>query len=224
MAEGFIARHQLWSPNSRTRRPHPPGDRGERAAAGPDRLVRPARHPAREDPGDPALPLRAAPGQGLPDRHPDLRHHQQPGGTAVRGLGAGRSADDRAAGRRPGTGPLTFRVLPWLTGTGWILSEMHYRSGERVPFDTRGVLKDQLGRLAEEGFEYVSGIEMEFYLTKLEDPMLSFETAATRRPRRGSARSGTVPVPDRVTRRRDRADPEHPARQPGRARTAAVHD
>ncbi|TQS42929.1 glutamine synthetase family protein [Cryptosporangium phraense] len=83
--------------------------------------------------------------------------------------------------------PLTFRMLPWLDGTGWILSEMHYRTGERVPFDTRGVLADQLGRLSAEGYEYVSGAELEFYLTRMEDPMLGFED------------SGYPPAPPRVT-------------------------
>nr|WP_269328804.1 glutamine synthetase family protein [Kineosporia babensis] len=83
--------------------------------------------------------------------------------------------------------PLTFKVLPWLEGTGWILSELHYRSGERVPFDTRGVLTEQLTRLGDEGFEYVSGIEMEFYLTRLVDPMLGFED------------SGYPPAPPKVT-------------------------
>ena len=71
--------------------------------------------------------------------------------------------------------PTTFKILPWVDGTGWILSDLYYRSGERVPFDTRGVLQNQLERLAGEGYQYVAGIEMEFYLTRLDDPKLSFE-------------------------------------------------
>jgi glutamine synthetase len=71
--------------------------------------------------------------------------------------------------------PTTFKILPWLDGTGWILSDLYYRSGERVPFDTRGVLQTQIDRLAEDGYQFVAGIEMEFYLTRLEDPKLSFE-------------------------------------------------
>lgn len=71
--------------------------------------------------------------------------------------------------------PTTFKILPWLDGTGWILSDLYYRSGERVPFDTRGILQTQIDRLAEDGYQYVAGIEMEFYLTRLEDPQLSFE-------------------------------------------------
>ncbi|RLV47833.1 glutamine synthetase [Nocardioides mangrovicus] len=83
--------------------------------------------------------------------------------------------------------PLTFRVLPWVDGTGWVLADLYYRSGERVPFDTRGVLQRQLELLAEDGYEFVSGIELEFYLTRLEDPRLSWED------------SGYPPEPPRVS-------------------------
>ncbi|MEV6349664.1 glutamine synthetase family protein [Actinoplanes sp. NPDC051851] len=105
-------------------------------------------------------------------------------------FGADALGDPRMTGLPDGVlvpDPLTFTVLPWLDRTGWILSELHYRSGERVPFDTRGVLTDQLTRLGQEGFEYVSGIEMEFYLTRLEDPMLGFEDC------------GYPPTPPKVT-------------------------
>jgi len=70
--------------------------------------------------------------------------------------------------------PTTFRVLPWADRTGWVLSEMYYRSGERVPFDTRGVLKTQLAKLEAEGFSFTTGAELEFYITRLVDPKLSF--------------------------------------------------
>lgn len=93
-------------------------------------------------------------------------------------FGASALGDPRMTGLPDGVlvpDPTTFKVLPWLDGTGWILSDLYFRSGERVPFDTRGILQDQVGRLATEGFEYVAGIEMEFYITRLEDAKLSFE-------------------------------------------------
>jgi glutamine synthetase len=68
--------------------------------------------------------------------------------------------------------PRTFRALPWVPRTGWILSDMYFQSGEPVPFDTRNVLRQVLAGLASDGFEYVSGLEVEFYITRLEDPML----------------------------------------------------
>lgn len=85
--------------------------------------------------------------------------------------------DDRLTGLPDGVlvpDPTTFRVLPWADRTGWVLAEMYYRNGERVPFDTRGVLQQQLARLGEEGFTYTTGAELEFYITRLVDPKLSF--------------------------------------------------
>lgn len=85
--------------------------------------------------------------------------------------------DDRLTGLPDGIlvpDPATFRVLPWVDRTGWILSDLYYRNGERVPFDTRGVLQRQLGNLADQGFTFTSGVELEFYITRLEDPSLSF--------------------------------------------------
>jgi glutamine synthetase len=70
--------------------------------------------------------------------------------------------------------PTTFRVLPWANKTGWVLAEMYYRNGERVPFDTRGVLQRQLSALEDEGFDFTTGAELEFYVTRLVDPKLSF--------------------------------------------------
>lgn len=70
--------------------------------------------------------------------------------------------------------PGTFRVLPWVDRTGWILADLYYRNGERVPFDTRGVLQRQLATLAEEGYTYTTGVELEFYITRLVDPKLGF--------------------------------------------------
>lgn len=65
--------------------------------------------------------------------------------------------------------PTTFRILPWAPRTGWVLAEMYLASGEPMPFDTRQVMKRQLRTLNEQGFDYVSGLEVEFYITKLED-------------------------------------------------------
>ncbi|MSR15767.1 MAG: glutamine synthetase [Gammaproteobacteria bacterium] len=68
--------------------------------------------------------------------------------------------------------PLTFRVLPWAERTGWILSEMHLNTGEPVPFDTRALFKRSLAKLHQRGLDWVGGLEVEFYICKLEDRML----------------------------------------------------
>jgi len=83
--------------------------------------------------------------------------------------------------------PTTFRALPWAPRTGWILSEMYLASGEPMPFDTRGVLKRQLQVLHDKGYDYICGLEVEFYITKLEDRRLLPEE------------SGWPPDPPRVS-------------------------
>lgn len=95
-------------------------------------------------------------------------------------FGADGFGDPRLTGLPDGVlvpDPSTFRLLPWLDRTGWILSNLHYRTGELVPFDTRGILATQLERLAADGYSFVAGIELEFYLTRLEDPRLAFESS-----------------------------------------------
>jgi glutamine synthetase len=83
--------------------------------------------------------------------------------------------------------PTTFTLLPWVERTGWILSDLYYRNGDRVPFDTRGVLQRQLAALEAEGFGYTTGVELEFYVTRMVDP------------RHGFADSGWPPAAPEVT-------------------------
>jgi glutamine synthetase len=71
--------------------------------------------------------------------------------------------------------PSTFRVLPWVDATGWILSDMYFSTGAPVPFSTRQIMRTQLERLREAGYEYVAGLEVEFYITRLVDPRLAPE-------------------------------------------------
>jgi glutamine synthetase len=71
--------------------------------------------------------------------------------------------------------PLTFKVLPWVADTGWILCDLHFQSGNIVPFCTRGILKKQLAELKTRGYGLKCGLEIEFYVTRLVDPMLQPE-------------------------------------------------
>ena len=74
--------------------------------------------------------------------------------------------------------PTTFKVLPW-TGneaapnTGWLLCDIYFTNGKKVPFSTRQVLHDALDRLAAAGFDFRAGLEIEFHLFKLENPRLT---------------------------------------------------
>ncbi len=47
--------------------------------------------------------------------------------------------------------PLTFRTVPWVERTGWILSDAYFQSGREHPFSTRGILRRQLGRARRPG-------------------------------------------------------------------------
>ncbi|MCP5202197.1 MAG: glutamine synthetase [Gammaproteobacteria bacterium] len=83
--------------------------------------------------------------------------------------------------------PGTFRVLPWAERSGWVLAEMYLADGTPCPFDSRQVLRRQLDALARRGLSFMAGLEVEFYITKLEDRMLE------------PAQAGYPPDPPRVS-------------------------
>jgi glutamine synthetase len=60
--------------------------------------------------------------------------------------------------------PTTFRVLPWADRTAWMLCDAYFANGQPVPMDGRGLLRRQLGLLDELGYDYVAGLEVEFYI------------------------------------------------------------
>ena len=73
--------------------------------------------------------------------------------------------------------PSTFQVLPWAHKTGWLLSDIYFPDGRPIPFSSRFLLKNALNSLGEEGFNYLSGIEIEFHLFRINDPKLTFENS-----------------------------------------------
>jgi len=73
--------------------------------------------------------------------------------------------------------PSSFRVLPWVPGTGWLLCDLHFADGRPVPFATRHLYRSVLDRLARRGFDFVAGLEVEFHIFRLEDAKLSPEHA-----------------------------------------------
>ena len=60
--------------------------------------------------------------------------------------------------------PTTFRVLPWAPRTGWVLCDLRFPDGSPVPFCGRGLLREQLNRLAAAGFAMTVGVELEFHV------------------------------------------------------------
>jgi glutamine synthetase len=73
--------------------------------------------------------------------------------------------------------PTTFRVLPWASKTGWVLCDLYFANGRPVPFATRGLYRSVLQRLAERGYDYMAGLEVEFHVFKLDDVKMSPEHA-----------------------------------------------
>lgn len=68
--------------------------------------------------------------------------------------------------------PTTFRILPWAPDTAWVLCDAYFQTGAPNPFAPRSVLRNALDRAAGHGFDFVTGIEIEFHIFKLEDPRL----------------------------------------------------
>jgi len=68
--------------------------------------------------------------------------------------------------------PATFRVLPWAPETGWLLCDLQFQDGRPVPFDTRAALKKALDPLGKHGYEFMAGLEVEFHVFRIVDPML----------------------------------------------------
>lgn len=63
--------------------------------------------------------------------------------------------------------PSTFRPLPWLPGTGIILSDLETTDGRAIPHSTRKICRDAIDRLQRHGLAYVAGLELEFHLFRV---------------------------------------------------------
>src|SRR5436190_154627 len=68
--------------------------------------------------------------------------------------------------------PTTFQVLPWAPKTGWVLCDIYFQDGTPVPFSTRNLYRKVLRELADAGYDYMAGLEVEFHVFKLTDPKL----------------------------------------------------
>jgi len=68
--------------------------------------------------------------------------------------------------------PSTFKVLPWAPKTGWMLCDIYFTNGDKIPFSTREILKTALANLGDQGYDYLAGLEVEMHIYKLEDGKL----------------------------------------------------
>lgn len=73
--------------------------------------------------------------------------------------------------------PTSFRVLPWASRTGWLLCDLYFTDGGRAPFCSRGLYARALDQVADAGYAYMAGVELEFHLFRLVDPRLALEDA-----------------------------------------------
>lgn len=73
--------------------------------------------------------------------------------------------------------PATFRVLPWIQATGWMLCDVYFADGTPVPLATRHLLRRTLDRLSTAGHSFITGLEVEFHVTRLLDPHLALADA-----------------------------------------------
>src|SRR6516225_4186894 len=73
--------------------------------------------------------------------------------------------------------PATFVMLPWADRTGWMLCDAYFGNGQPMPLDGRGTLRRQLASLASLGYDFVAGLEVEFYIVSLSGGPLLPENA-----------------------------------------------
>lgn len=73
--------------------------------------------------------------------------------------------------------PTTFRTLPWSPHSAWIFCNAHLKSGEAISFSPRHVLQHSIDKLAANGKALLVGLEVEFQVFEITDPMLDHASA-----------------------------------------------
>jgi glutamine synthetase len=76
----------------------------------------------------------------------------------------------------------SFRVLPWADRTGWMLCDGFFSNGQPVPLDSRGLMRRALADLGDAGFDYLAGIEVEYYIVKVDSDHIAPENAGFTAP------------------------------------------
>lgn len=73
--------------------------------------------------------------------------------------------------------PETFRILPWAPHTAWVMCDVYFANGHPVPFYTRHIFRSALEKLSSAGYDFVSGLEVEFHIFKVADRNMKPEHA-----------------------------------------------
>jgi glutamine synthetase len=74
--------------------------------------------------------------------------------------------------------PASFKVLPWVDKTGWLLCDLFMPDGSRCPWDTRAMLQGAVDALLQKSMRYQVGLEVEFHVYRLLDTQLGVSQAA----------------------------------------------
>lgn len=68
--------------------------------------------------------------------------------------------------------PWTAKRLPWARNTAWVLCDPYMNNGKVSPLGTRRHLQRATACLAEQGYQYITGLEVEFHVfRRLDDRM-----------------------------------------------------
>lgn len=65
--------------------------------------------------------------------------------------------------------PGTFTLLPWAPKTALVFCDLYMSNGQPFPLAPRTILKKTLAEMADHGYQLVTGLEMEWYLTRIVD-------------------------------------------------------
>ena len=74
--------------------------------------------------------------------------------------------------------PSSFRALPWAEGVAWVMCDEYFVDGTPFHFSSRQKLKDQIQKLAKHDAELTVGLEIEWYLRKLDQSYSEENTGA----------------------------------------------
>lgn len=86
-----------------------------------------------------------------------------------RGAGLGQSAMTGAGDVVMLPDPTTFRELPWVDGTGWLMCDLFTPRAEPIIFSTRQIAAAAQAQVEQLGYGFRAGLEIEFHLFKLDD-------------------------------------------------------
>lgn len=73
--------------------------------------------------------------------------------------------------------PDSFRTLPWSPHSAWIFCNAYLKTGEPISFSPRHVLQHAIDKLAANGKALQVGLEVEFQVFEILDPMLDHASA-----------------------------------------------